>query len=260
MIGQAIILGSGTSNGCPSLGFDYDKSFLANPKNWRTRTSILLKGYKGNLLVDCAPEMRLQLLRHDIKDIEATLITHTHADHIMGMDDLRCFELRSNKSMTVYAQPDDQEVIRRVFSYAFGEFPTDVHVPKFTLRDVPEVIEVGGLEVRTMIVKHGEMPVIALRVGNFAYVTDVSEIPEAAWNMLLGLDTLVLDAVRRRPHPNHFHFQKAIDIVKELAPKKTFFTHLSHDFDHDIVERDELPPHIRLCYDGMEIDINDVVS
>lgn len=251
----AVILGSGTSNGCPSLGYDYTPEFLANPKNWRTRSSLLLEGPTGNLLVDASPEMRLQLLREDVKALDAVLITHTHADHIMGMDDLRCFEQRSGRQMVMYAQRQDQETIRRVFAYAFGEFPPGVHVPRFDLRDLPEVIEAGGMEVRTFIVMHGPTPVVGLRVGGFVYLTDVSEIPSDAWKYLSDLDTLVIDAVRRKPHPNHFHFEKAKEVAAEIGAKMTYFTHLSHDYDHDITERDELPPNIRLAYDGLRIAV-----
>jgi phosphoribosyl 1,2-cyclic phosphate phosphodiesterase len=249
----ATILGSGTSNGCPSLGFDYSEEFLANPKNWRTRSSLLLEGPEGNLLVDTSPEMRLQLLSVRVQSIDAVLITHTHADHIMGMDDLRCFEQKSGKSMPIYAQPEDQVVIKRVFQYAFREAPPGIHLPQFQLQDVPEILHVCGMEIRTMIVMHGPTPVVAIRVGDFAYLTDVSEIPPAAWDLLQGLDTLVLDAVRRKPHPNHFHFDKAKEIAAELGAKKTIFTHLSHDYDHDKTEAEELPPEIRLAYDGMKI-------
>ena len=252
----AVILGSGTSNGCPSLGYDYAPEFLANSKNWRTRSSLLLQGPTGNLLVDASPEMRLQLLREDVKALDAVLITHTHADHIMGMDDLRCFEQRSGRQMVMYAQRHDQETIRRVFAYAFGEFPPGVHVPRFDLRDLPEVIEVGGMAVQTFIVMHGPTPVVGLRVGGFAYLTDVSEIPAAAKEFLSGLDTLVIDAVRRRPHPNHFHFEKAKEVAEEIGAKMTYFTHLSHDYDHDTTERDELPANIRLAYDGLKIAVS----
>lgn len=255
MIAEAILLGSGTSNGCPSLGFEYPESFLANPKNWRTRPSLLIQGPEGNFLIDCAPEMRLQLLRERIHDVDSVLITHTHADHIMGMDDLRCFEQRSGRNMRVYAQTADQEVLRRVFAYAFQEFAPGIHVPRFVLEDVPPVIEAVGLKIETMVVMHGPMPVVAFRVGNFAYVTDVSEIPPAAWDRLQGLDTLVLDAVRRKPHPNHYHFDRALEVAEQLGAKLTVFTHLSHDYDHDVVEAEELPPHIRLGYDGMRLPI-----
>ncbi len=251
----AVILGSGTSNGCPSLGYDYSPEFLANPKNWRTRSSLLLRGPAGNLLVDATPEMRLQLLGAKVKMVDAVLITHTHADHIMGMDDLRCFELRSQRCMPIYAQPHDQQVLRRVFKYAFEPPLGDVHVPTFELRDVPEILRVGGMEVRIFVVMHGPTPVLGLRVGGLAYLTDVNEIPEKARGFLEGLDTLILDAVRRKPHPNHYHFERALEVAREIGARMTYFTHLSHDYDHDLVERDELPDNIRLAYDGLELPI-----
>lgn len=259
-IGTAIILGSGTSNGCPSLGFDYPDTFLDNLKNWRTRPSLLVQGPTGNFLVDAGPELRLQLLRERITEVDSVLITHTHADHIMGMDDLRCFEQRMNKQMAIYAQPHDQEVLRRVFSYAFGQFPPGVHVPRFDLRDVPPVLDVVGLTVETMIVMHGPTPVVGIRIGDFAYLTDVNFIPEDARAKLQNLDVLVIDAVRRTPHPNHFHFEAAIEAVGRLSPRMAYFTHLSHDYDHDVTEATELPPHIRLCYDGLKLPINTAQS
>lgn len=256
MNATAIILGSGTSNGCPSLGYDYSPEFLSNPKNWRTRPSLLLQGPAGNLLVDTSPEMRLQLLRENVTDVEAVLITHTHADHIMGMDDLRCFELRWGRQMPIYAQSHDQAVLKRVFSYAFQDhFPPGVHVPRFSLQDVPEQLQVGGLELQTFIVMHGPTPVVGFRCRDFAYLTDVSEIPAEARRFLDGLDILVLDAVRRKPHPNHFHFEKALEVAEEIGAKMTYFTHLSHDYDHDKTEAEELPPNIRLCYDGLRLPV-----
>ncbi|MBL8059491.1 MAG: MBL fold metallo-hydrolase [Chthonomonas sp.] len=251
----AVILGSGTSNGCPSLGYDYSPEFLANPKNWRTRSSLLLEGPEGNLLIDAAPEMRLQLLRENVKSIDAVLITHTHADHIMGMDDLRCFEQRSGRQMVIYAQPLDQEVIRRVFSYAFVDDIPGVHLPRFILRDLPEVLDVGGMSIQTFTVMHGPTPVVGIRVGGLAYLTDVSEIPPQAWAHLSGLDTLIIDAVRRRPHPNHLNFEQALDVAGRIGAGMTYFTHLSHDYDHDVTERDELPENIRLAYDGLRISV-----
>lgn len=254
MRATAVILGSGTSNGVPTLGIDYPPEFLANPKNHRTRPSLLLQGPTGNLLVDCAPEMRLQLLREGVGMVEAVLITHTHADHVMGMDDLRSFCLKSKKDMPVYANEQSAADIRRIFPYAFEEFAPGIEVPRYDLRPVPEVLVVGGMPIRTMWVLHGSLPVVALRLGDFAYVTDVSEIPPEAWSQLQGLKTLILDAVRIKPHPNHFHFAKAIEVAQELAADQTYFTHLSHDYDHDVTNA-ALPTGIALAYDGLRIDV-----
>lgn len=254
MTPEAIVLGSGTSNGVPMLGVRYPKSFLANPKNHRTRPSLLLAGPVGNLLVDCAPELRLQILREKVYKVDATLITHTHADHIMGMDDLRSFCITQKAPMPVYTLPEYQADIRRIFAYAFKDHPEGIQVPRFELRDVPPVLEVGGLTLWTFCVTHGPWPVVAFRVNDFAYLTDVSEIPSEAWPFLKGLDTLILDAVRYEPHPNHFHFEQAVEVAQQIGARQTYFTHLSHDYDHDEVDA-ALPKGISLSFDGLRISL-----
>ena len=174
------MLGSGTSNGVPMLGVEYPPSFLANPKNHRTRPSILIAGPEGNVLVDCAPEMRLQLLREKVLRVEAVVLTHSHADHIMGMDDLRSFSMVTGKPMPVFTMPRHQEDVRRVFAYAFIEHPAGIEVPRYELHDMPAILDLAGLTIQTTTVMHGPTPVTALRVGDFAYVTDVSKIPADA--------------------------------------------------------------------------------
>ncbi len=255
MIAEAIILGSGTSNGVPTLGVDYPDAFLANPKNHRTRPSMLFRTPAGNILVDCAPEMRLQLLRENVKMVEAVIITHTHADHIMGMDDLRSFCLRSGQNMPIYTFPAYQDDIRRVFPYAFKEMPPGIEVPRFDLHDIPDTLELCGLTMNTMTVWHGPWPVIALRAGDFAYVTDVKTIPAEAEAQLQGLKTLVLDGVRIKPHPTHMHFDEAVETAKRIGAQQTYLTHLSHDYDHDVVNA-RLNPAIQLAYDGLSIPIS----
>jgi phosphoribosyl 1,2-cyclic phosphate phosphodiesterase len=249
---EAVVLGSGTSNGVPMLGVEYPPQYLANPKNHRTRASIILVGPEGNLLVDCTPELRMQMVREGLTRIDAVLITHTHADHIMGMDDLRSICIKTRRPMPVFTLPEYQTDIRRVFPYAFQQFPPGVEVPRFDLQDVPQLLEVGGMRIETFTVLHGAIPVTGLRVGGFAYVTDVSEIPPPAWEKLQGLDTLILDAVRIKPHPNHFHLEKAIEVSIALGARKTYFTHLSHDYDHDVTNA-SLPAGISLAYDGLRI-------
>src|SRR6185436_8613980 len=177
---EAVVLGSGTSNGVPMLGIAYPPEFLQNPKNHRTRCALLLKGPLGNVLVDCAPEMRLQLLSAHVFDLDAVIITHTHDDHIMGMDDLRSFCIVQKRAMPVHTLPEHMPDIRRIYAYAFEEFPEGIEVPRFDLREMPPVLEMAGLKIDSMVVEHGSMPVIALRVGDFAYVTDVGAIPPEA--------------------------------------------------------------------------------
>ena len=243
------------------LGHEYPPGYFDNPKNNRMRSSLLVQGPTGNLLVDCAPEMRLQMTREKIYDVEAVLITHAHADHIMGMDDLRSLCMKTQRPIPVYTLPEYQQDIRRVFNYAFGDYPSGIFVPRFDLRDIPGdpegggVIEVGGLRFTTFFVEHGPKTVIGLRVGGLAYITDVSRIPDAAMPYLQDLSVLIIDAVRRRPHPNHFHFDKAIEVAQALGAKKTYLTHLGHDYDHDVTNA-ELPPEIELAWDGLGINID----
>lgn len=251
---EAVVLGSGTSNGVPMLGWKYPPGYLDNPKNHRTRSSLALLGPTGNLLVDCSPELRIQATRENIFTFDATLITHTHADHVMGMDDLRSICILSKRPMDVYTLPQYQEDIRRIFPYAFAKFPPGIEVPRFNMMDVPPVIEVGGMRLTTFLVEHGSVPVVAFRVNDLAYLTDVSGFSAEVENTLLGLDTLIMDAVRYKPHPNHFHFEKAVEIAQRLGAKTTYFTHLSHDYDHDVTEA-TLPPGIHLAYDGLRIQL-----
>ena len=251
---EAIILGSGTSNGVPMLGVTYSPEFLANPKNHRMRSSLMLLGPTGNLLVDCTPEMRLQVTGQGITDIDAVVITHAHADHVMGMDDLRSLSMKSGQPVAVYTLPEHAETIKQIFPYAFKEFPDGILVPRFDLRPIPEHLHVGGMDIASFIVDHGKTRVIGLRVNDFAYITDVSFIPPAAEAMLQNLEYLVLDACRYKPHPNHFNMEQALVAAAGIGAKQTYFTHLSHDYDHELVNS-QLPAGIELAYDGLKLTI-----
>ncbi len=248
---RAIVLGSGTSSGVPSLGREYPVGFLANPKNFRTRPSLLLQGPGGNVLVDCAPEMRLQLIREGVRSLEGVVLTHTHADHVMGMDDLRTF-CREGRAMDVWARPEHGEQVRRIFDYAFLDCAPGIWVPRFELHDAPPVLDLAGLEFQFFEILHGTQPILGLRVANFAYLTDLSRIPTESRRFLEGLDHLIVSAVRYRPHPNHLHYAAAIETALEIGARETYFTHLSDDYDHDEVEAD-LPSSIHLAYDGLRI-------
>lgn len=252
MTPYVVVLGSGTSNGVPMPGKTYPEAFLANPKNHRTRPSIALRTDSGNVLVDCGPDFRMQVLREGIRSLDACLITHSHADHIMGMDDLRPFGIISGRPIPIYAAPRYQQDIRRVFGYAFQIPEPEIDLPRFTLHDVPDCLEVVDLTIRSVWVEHGDLPVLGIRVNDFAYVTDVSHIPDESMSKLSNLECLILDAVRYRPHPNHFHYDRAIEVAEEIGAAKTYFTHLSDDYDHDEVNG-QLPNGVELAYDGLKI-------
>ncbi|MFI5384603.1 MAG: MBL fold metallo-hydrolase [Fimbriimonadales bacterium] len=252
---QVVVLGSGTSNGVPMLGVEYRPEYLANPKNWRTRPSIIILGPEGNVLVDCTPELRLQMAREGLFRIDNVIITHTHADHIMGMDDLRSICMKTRHPMPIYADGESQENIRRIFPYAFLVDPPDgIEVPRFEFHVPGQSVSLCGLDIQILRVMHGpKTQVLALRVNDFAYVTDVNYIPPSEMERLRGLDTLILDAVRYRPHPNHYHYEAALEVARDLGAKMTYFTHLSSDYDHDKTNG-ELPSNIQLAWDGLRID------
>lgn len=248
---ELVVLGSGTSTGVPVLGVAYPQSFLANSKNHRLRPSVLFIGPGGKVLVDCTPDMRTQLLRENVQDLEAVIVTHTHADHIMGMDDLRAYCLKAKRSMPVYSLAIHQKSIHNVFGYAFQSFPEGIEVPRFDLRDLPLELELAGLNFKFGTVWHGEMPVTGIRVGNLAYVTDVKLVPEESEWLLVGLETLILDCVRLKPHQNHLNLEEAMALIERFKPKQTYLTHLSHDFEEGATE---LPEGVALAWDGLRIE------
>jgi phosphoribosyl 1,2-cyclic phosphate phosphodiesterase len=253
---EAVILGSGTSTGVPLIGKTYPPEYLASPKNHRLRCALLLRGAQGNVLVDAGADIRQQLLRENVMDLAGVIITHTHADHVMGMDDLRAYCISSNQPLNVYTNLEYQQDIRRIFGYAFEDFPAGIWVPRFELQEMPEILNLAGFSIRSFWVDHGPWPVMGIRIDNFAYITDVNRIPERVWPILEGLDDLVLDAVRYRPHPNHFHFDQAVEVAQRIGAKRTWLTHLSDDFDHDEVNQG-LPADIQLAFDGLTISLAD---
>ncbi len=249
---KAKILGCGTSHGVPMVACFCPVCQSPDPRNHRTRCSLLLESPESTLLVDAPPELRLQLTREQVRKVDAVLITHSHADHVMGLDDIRRFNELMGKPMPLFAQPSVLDDIQRIFRYAFVPPSQEGGgLPSYELHPVPEILSLPGMEVKIFEVLHGRLPVLGLRVGNFAYITDVSEIPEKARRALEGVEVLVLDATREAPHPSHFHRERAVEVAQALGARQTFLTHLSHDYDYETSRR-ALPPGIDLCYDGLE--------
>jgi phosphoribosyl 1,2-cyclic phosphate phosphodiesterase len=255
---RLVFLGTGTSTGVPMLGCDCRVCTSDDPRNQRTRPSVLLGLPGGNLLIDTTPEMRLQLLRERVRQVHAIAFTHNHADHLFGLDDARAFPRAIGGPVPIYCEAETEESIRRVFHYAFHEklaaLPAG-YVPKIEFRRIAPGVPFASLgqEVLPIRLEHGRFSVLGFRVGDLAYCTDVSRIPEESWPLLGGLDTLILDALRHEPHPTHFSLEQALAVVEQLRPRRTFLTHISHGLDHGPTES-ALPPRVALAYDGLTLD------
>lgn len=250
-----LVLGSGTSVGVPTIGCSCAVCRSPDPRDQRLRPSVLVRYQGRNILIDTTPDLRQQALRAGLRRLDAVLFTHAHADHIMGLDDVRPFNFGRSHPIPIYGSPDTLRAIRRVFEYVFSDGPPESSIPRLeahVLDGAPFTL--FGLEVTPVPLKHGRAWVYGFRFGPVAYLTDHSEIPEGSLGLLGGLDVLFLDALRRRPHPTHTTLQRALEYVEQLAPRRAFLTHICHDLAHEETERG-LPPHVRLAYDGLEITV-----
>jgi phosphoribosyl 1,2-cyclic phosphate phosphodiesterase len=256
--GQLVFLGTGTSHGVPTIGCGCSTCTSPNPKNRRTRCAVALGLPEGNLLIDTPPELRIQLLRERIGLIHALLYTHSHADHLFGLDDVRIFPCYLGHELPVYCEPTVERGIRRSFDYAFDpevqSYPAG-GLPKLVFRPIGlEPFSILGAQITPLRMIHGRYHVLGFRVGKVAYCTDTKIIPHESMEQLQGLDVLILDCLRHEPHPTHLSIAEALAVVKELAPKRTLLTHISHHLEHETTNR-ELPPGVQLAYDGLRIPL-----
>jgi phosphoribosyl 1,2-cyclic phosphate phosphodiesterase len=256
--GQLVLLGTGTSVGVPAIGCGCDVCRSDNPKNNRTRCGLAIGLPEGNLLIDTPTDLRTQLLREQIGIVHAVLYTHEHADHIFGLDDLRLFQFYLDGPLPLYCEEKVERRIRKSFDYAF-ETQTSSHtgaVPKLVFeRITTEPFDVLGARVVPIRLLHGpHFDVLGFRFGNVAYCTDTNEIPEESMQFLEGLDVLILDALRRRPHATHFGLDEAVAVAAKLRPRRTLLTHMSHDLEHEAVCA-ELPEGVELAYDGQRVPL-----
>jgi len=255
--GQLVVLGSGTSVGVPAIGCNCPVCTSNDRRNNRTRSSVILGLPQGNLLIDTTPDLRTQLLREKIGIVHAVAFTHSHADHLFGLDDVRLFPLYLGHAMPLYCRAEVENQIRRSFDYAFtDQQPTHVGaVPQLSFVRVGDApLEVLGARVIPIPLQHGRFDVLGFRLGDVAYCTDTNGIPQSSWPLLENLDTLILDALRPRPHPTHFSLEEAIDVARRVGARQTYFTHLTHELGHAETEAN-LPPGMALAYDGLRVPI-----
>jgi phosphoribosyl 1,2-cyclic phosphate phosphodiesterase len=257
--GQLILLGTGTSVGVPVIGCDCDVCGSDDPHNNRTRCSALLGLPAGNLLIDTPPDLRTQLLREGVGRIDSVLYTHEHADHVFGLDDLRIQQFYLGHPVPIYCREIVEDRIRTSFDYAFTP-RTPTHrgsIPQLEFQTIDlHPFELLGETITPLLLKHGpRFDVLGFRIGDVAYCTDTNEIPPASMALLEGLDVLILGALRHKPHPTHFNLDEAVDVARQLQPKQTYFTHLSHQLDHDATNQ-QLPDNIQLAYDGLQIPLS----
>ncbi len=251
--------GTGTSMAVPTLGCGCqvctDARRPGSP-NRRTRPSVLLHYNDRNVLIDTGPDFHAQATREALNRVDAVLYTHGHADHILGMDDLRPLSFGKGGDLPLYADSNTAVVLERVFEYTFRKvdrYPTSARVSLHRLPEGPgAALELFGATFRRIPVTHGRDTITGYRFGSAAYLTDMNEIPAESLPLLQGLDILILDALRREPHPSHAHLAKSIELVQQLRPKRAFFTHISHDLDHEATNA-LLPQPIQLAHDGQQL-------
>ena len=248
---ELLFLGTGTSAGVPMIGCHCPVCSSADPRDKRTRPSVVLSYHGTRVLVDTTPELRLQCVANGVDAIDAVVYTHAHADHIMGLDDVRRFNALKQGPLDVWADARTFVALDRCFGYAFREPNPEMKVfrPHLERRLIEGPFQIGGVTWTPVTLLHGEMPILGFRVGNIAYCTDVSEIPEAMFDLLRDLDVLVLDALQWKKHVTHFSVEEAIEAAKRIGAKQTLFTHIAHALGHEATNK-VLPPTMRLAFDG----------
>lgn len=226
-----------------------------DPRDKRMRPSVLLLLDDRRILIDTSPDFRFQALQYRIDRLDAILYTHSHADHILGLDDVRPFNFFQKREIPIYASADSLEVIKRTFAYVFDCAPSESSRPRLRAHVFDEEpLTVEGVEIQPVRLPHGNGTVHGFRIGDCAYLTDHSEVPAASLEKLAGLDVLFLDALRHKPHPTHSTVEESLKTVEALQPRRAFFTHISHDLLHAAVEA-RLPANVRIAYDGLQIPI-----
>ncbi len=253
-----MLLGSGTSVGVPFIGCRCAVCTNGNPRNHRLRCSVLIRAGEQRVLLDCGPDFRQQALAYGIDRLDGVAISHPHADHLFGLDDLRLLILHQRRPMPVYGTEPVLDTIRRVYAYAFTEPEHGTFVPRMELTAIGDPHApfcIGDTVIQPFEVVHSNVTTLGFRIGGFAYIPDCKSVPPRAREILAGLDDLVIDGLRRQPHPTHQNLDEALAEVAVLRPRRAWLTHLTHDFD-DATDNEGLPAGVRLAYDGLVVPID----
>lgn len=252
---QVTFLGTGTSQGVPIIACQCEVCKSSNPKDKRLRSSVLINADDTSIVVDTGPDFRQQMLREQVRKLDAVLFTHEHKDHTAGFDDIRGFNFIQQKAMDVYADIRVEKALKRDFFYAFGEYRYP-GVPDLNLHIFQnEAFKVGNLDITPILTKHYKLPVYGFRVKDFTYITDANYIAPEEKEKIKGSKVVVLNALRKTDHISHFTLKQAIELAQELGAEQTYFTHLSHQMGfHNEVDA-ELPDGINIAYDGLKVDL-----
>lgn len=253
---KATFLGTGTSQGVPVIACDCVACKSTNVKDKRLRTSLMISIGDKNVVIDTGPDFRQQMLMNDVAMVDAVLFTHEHKDHIAGMDDIRAYNYRSQKPMNVYASPRVQEALKREYSYVFAEksYPGIPQINLHTIED--ESIHLFGVDFMPIEVMHYKLPVTAFRVEGLTYITDANYIAPEELEKIKGSEVVVVNALRREQHISHFNLDEALELIESLSPKRAYLTHISHLMGlHDEVSK-ELPSHVQIAHDGLQIEFS----
>jgi phosphoribosyl 1,2-cyclic phosphate phosphodiesterase len=246
--------------GVPTPGCPCAVCHSSDPHDNRMRPSVLLKSGERRVVIDTSPDFRTQALRENLQRLDAVILTHGHADHIMGFDDIRPYNLRQKSAMPVYASEDTLKILRRVFAYAFDDAPALSTIPQVELHTVDGPFEAGGIRFVPVPLEHGDSGVLGFRVGGAAYLTDFSRLPDDSKELLRDLEDLILDALRDEPHPMHLTVEQALEIVRELKPKRAWFTHIAHELQHAATNERLLRAgyaNVQMAYDGLRIPVSE---
>lgn len=247
------VLGSGTSMGVPTIGCSCRVCHSSDPRDRRTRPSILLEYAERLVLIDTTPDFRQQAIRENITKLDAIVYTHAHADHILGLDDVRPLSFRSVEKIPLYAHDSTAEALQGIFRYIFDPNYKYGGIARVEMKRINGPLDLFGARFESVKVLHGDAEIHGFRFGAAAYLTDFSEIPAESMERLRGLDILFLDALRHRPHPTHSTVANSLRLVEELKPRRAFFTHISHDLPHEETNKN-FPDHVRLAHDGLKLE------